>query len=292
MKASKADINAMLAFGVPRGMPEHEAFHSVATDVDGGFERRQQKIASGKSLQRLFNPARLRISRNPPARPSLKHTLKPGDPMPMTTEKHPHPEIRFSKLGDEAPLPLCCPGCGTPRLLLAANGASVPGGGHWLTDGDRILGLLPQLIQAGKEPERPRDFKHNFDYALLVGDCPRCGQSYFVIQALFIDAEVDEPWVDTYFRENADRGRPANFKAFLPGGSTKEWATQQFDTPKGTLQHHLFGPFALTDDGIRGPYGVCGCSDGGQETWSFAGNLLLELWDELKLAAECANANR
>lgn len=54
MKASKADINAMLAFGVPRGMPEHEAFHSVATDVDGGFERRQQKIASLKSLQRLF----------------------------------------------------------------------------------------------------------------------------------------------------------------------------------------------------------------------------------------------
>ncbi len=51
MKTIKADVNAMLTFGVPCHITEHKALSSVATNVYCGFERSQKKITPRKSLQ-------------------------------------------------------------------------------------------------------------------------------------------------------------------------------------------------------------------------------------------------
>ncbi len=185
------------------------------------------------------------------------------------------------------PWPVKCPCCGAEILRVATHEVEVVGEGYWLHDGDTIFGLLQRL----SDEQRAK----GYDYDVLVGRRPCCGRNYFVVQALFVDAVVEEgsEFEYRYLHQNDDPGPETNFVAhydgpFVLNGAPKEWRVRQHDTPLGVLHCHMFGPFVLKDDSIIGEYGVAACIGGGHENpFQFGSDLLFGLWDDLrKLTAE------
>lgn len=183
-----------------------------------------------------------------------------------------------------------CPACGEPVLLVHPDRTEVPRGKPWLKDGDSVPGLWDALSDAQKTPD-------GFDYELLIGDCPHCRESYYVVTAGFMNASQAEAQAYLYF--NVELGAERNAlctttttAAAAAAGSTidavvasMQWILHEYDTPLGLMQSHEFGPWMLDDPGsISGPYGVSSCGVHGQEPepWAHARNLLLVLWDSLR----------
>lgn len=165
---------------------------------------------------------------------------------------------------------LTCP-CGQVRLVVESASVAVPGGGHWLTNGDTIFGLYQALVDAGLEKPISVSAENpvNYDYEWLVGTCPGCKEDYLVLQVSMIDEAVtlDEDFVQRYFLRNIEVSPPTNFIAKLPALNL-EWLTRQYTTPKGISLTHLFGPFPLNTNSLQE----------GKE-------LLLKLWPQLKALA-------
>lgn len=152
---------------------------------------------------------------------------------------------------------LKCPNCGHARLAATFNTLEVPGGGYFLSDGDTIFGLYEDLIEAGLITKPKDGENHNFDYALLVGDCTSCESEYYALQVSMID---DSVVVD-------------------------EELVQRHDTNKGVCLTHMFGPFDLGGKTMKGVFGVAACSSGDLDTWEQGRKFLFQLWPQLKALA-------
>lgn len=179
---------------------------------------------------------------------------------------------------------LCCPSCGTARLHVHPQSSEVPGGGYWLNDGDTLFGLHRRRNEAGWAYE-----DIGFNCMLEVGHCPSCLADYFVVEIMVVgspvDFERDLAYADTYFFLNRDRGPETNLiiSADIPDHSNLVWWASRFETPKGPLLHHCFGPYP-DPAGVLGPYGVMACGAGCAEapsSWRFADNLLFSAWESL-----------
>ena len=200
--------------------------------------------------------------------------------MPATVEIH--SPLTITSLPSRG-LDLCCPECGTVRLHISPHESEVPGGGYFLNDGDTIPSLYGRLTEAGK---LYKDI--GFDCELLVGFCPSCDSDYFVVEAKLVASpvEFESNYAHVYFHMNGDRGQKTNLtvSAIIPGDQNLSWWSSRFETPKGPLLHHCFGPYQLLDKGmVSGPWGImsCGVSSGEQSPWTFAADLLLSAWDAL-----------
>lgn len=190
---------------------------------------------------------------------------------------------------------LNCPNCGQPRLVAKPKSVNVPGGGYFLSDGDTIFGLYQKLVDAGFEKAidviAPNAWDTvNYDYDLLVGECPFCGEEYFVLQVSMIDdaVEVDREFVESYFRENAPVPPPTNFVATL-AEQNLQWLVHRHDTSKGVSLTHVIGPFGLEGKTMKGPYGVSACASGDLDTWRAAREFVFGLWPHLKTLARSVN---
>ncbi|MDP2433970.1 MAG: hypothetical protein Q8O33_18410 [Pseudomonadota bacterium] len=197
------------------------------------------------------------------------HTVSSS--MPATVEIH--SPLTITSLPSQG-LDLCCPECGTVRLHIYPRGSVIPGGGYFLNDGDTIPGLHQRLADAGK---LYKDI--GFDYERLVGFCPSCDSGYFVVEAKLVASpvEFDSDYADVYFHLNGDTGQETNLSVSTcqPGKPPYVWWASRFETPKGPLLHHCFGPYKLL--GITS----CGVSPGDESPWTFASNLLFSTWDAL-----------
>ncbi len=171
---------------------------------------------------------------------------------------------------------LVCPWCKKLVLLIYPDRSEVPGGGFWLRDGDTIYGLYNQLTEVQTTPNAFADM-------LMVGGCRHCGNDYYVIQATFMNAKRDDAEPYLYF--NTDLGSERNYvcsPVTRIENVPNPWVMQEYNTPHGLMQHHIFGPWVLDDPaGVIGPYGVSSC--GGQaDPWDHGRALLLTLWDNLR----------
>ena len=176
---------------------------------------------------------------------------------------------------------LTCPSCGKPVLLVHPNHSEVPGRRYWLTDGDTIPGLLGRLSKEQLSPD-------GVDCQLIVGACPDCDAKYYVVQAGFMAADSDDAC--EYLHFNADLGAEHNCLCHSSGsavGLPAQWLLQEYSTPLGLMQSHIFGPYLLRDPGKVS--GVCGvlarsadAEDQKDSPWTDARNRLLSLWDALR----------
>lgn len=189
-----------------------------------------------------------------------------------------------------------CPECGQPRLLVTKNAVKVPRGRTWLSDGDTIFGLYNDLVAADLEQPVASDDpnawdKENYDYKLMVGECPKCHEEYFVLIVNMIDpaVEVDTRFVESYFRRNCPIPEPTNLIGQMPELNL-EWLVSRHDTDRGVALEHIFGPFSLDGKTMKGPYGVAACSSGDMDSWVFGRKFLFELWPQLKALAVEINA--
>jgi len=196
-------------------------------------------------------------------------------------------EIQLIKIEHEHRLN--CPNCGHTRLVAKTKSSEVPGGGCWLSDGDTIFGLYDDLVKAGFEKSVTSWDDASYIYFLLVGTCPACHKEYVVLQVSMIDAEVDNEFVESYFRENAPVPPPTNYVANLAERNL-EWLIERHDTAKGVALTHIIGPFALKNGKtMKGQYGVSACSSGDFDTWQAGRELVFGLWPQLKTLARAVN---
>ncbi|MDH1557057.1 hypothetical protein N5E86_21640 [Stutzerimonas stutzeri] len=181
---------------------------------------------------------------------------------------------------------LKCPNCGHARLAATFNTLEVPGGGYFLSDGDTIFGLYEDLIEAGLITKPKDGENHNFDYALLVGDCTSCESEYYALQVSMIDDSVvvDEEFVHGYFYEARPIPASTNYVATL-AEPDMQWLVQRHDTNKGVCLTHMFGPFDLGGKTMKGVFGVAACSSGDLDTWEQGRKFLFQLWPQLKALA-------
>lgn len=126
----------------------------------------------------------------------------------------------------------------------------------------------------------------NYDYEMLVGECPSCGEQYFVLQVSMIDdaVEVDREFVESYFRANAPAPEPTNFVARL-AESSLEWLVQRHDTSKGIALTHVFGPFGLDGKTLNGSKGVEDWGSGDFDAWRAGRSFVFGMWPHLKTLA-------
>ena len=186
---------------------------------------------------------------------------------------------------------LNCPSCGKTVLLVHPDRTEVPAGKYWLDDGDRIPGIWAQLTDLQRTPD-------GSDCALMIGHCAQCGEGYYVILASFMNAtEAD---VGEYLRFNMPFDAERNVLCKLGNpieGVPAHWIMQEYETPLGLMQTHIFGTWRLDDLGlVSGPWGVSSCRDSGVKSspWDHGRALLLTIWDPLRalhpgLSAQCAN---
>ena len=194
---------------------------------------------------------------------------------------------------------LTCPNCGHPRLIATANAIDDTAcGGSYIDDGDIIPGLYETLVGVGLEKEIKESGSNedddpwltkNYDYELLVGECPSCKKDYFVVECAMIDdaVEVDWEFTEKYFNENDASIPPAtNYVATLVDGDL-QWLVHRHDTPWGVCLKHRFGPFGMGDKKMDGC--ISTCDPDGKELFQIGRGLLLGLWPELKALAKTAN---
>jgi hypothetical protein len=173
---------------------------------------------------------------------------------------------------------ISCPCCGVVRLEVQQDGLKAVGSRYWLSDGDTISPLWTKLTDAQKEP-------NNFDYMMMVGDCPSCGELYYVAEVSFMAGERD--LVEPYLQHNVKPISTAFFTcAFdvVRDGIPSKWLRQVSETPLGTMHTHTFGPFALeSTEGVIGQFGVSSCgSSSSNDAWERSAHILSSLWDELR----------
>lgn len=192
----------------------------------------------------------------------------------------------------ETDVELKCPHCNQPIYRVLPNDSEVIRGGYWLRDGDTISGFYNALTDEQKQP-------NGFDCGLVVGSQACCEQDYYVVECQLIDAEFerDEEGYLIHFFEQHFYGESAeivNFTAHSQGKEKlviQEWIVTQAPSPKGIIQSHLFGPFPLLED-ISGSYGVVAYGNLAHSyTWTHGRNLLLTLWNDLRVLARAANQN-
>lgn len=173
-----------------------------------------------------------------------------------------------------------CPGCGHVLLrTFRAGDPEVPGRKTWLSDGDTIPGILESL---SKEQEE----RNAFDFHLFVGNCPSCGEDYYVVHAVFIDAEKTDE-LDDFLNFNVPMDKSSNFVCTLVNstkGLPKQWIMGEYRTPEGPMHDHMFGPFRLDSPEkiIHPEWGVMACMEGVADPWKHGKTLVLSLFDDLK----------
>jgi len=132
-----------------------------------------------------------------------------------------------------------CPWCGQVLLRTLPFGVIVHEREKWLRDGD-ILNILSSLTKEQK--------KHDaYDFRWFVGDCPSCKESYYVVEAMFIDAESTDE-LESFLCWNCPMENVANYVCTFANGDEslpKEWRLGEYRTPAGPMHAHRFGPFRL-----------------------------------------------
>ena len=88
-------------------------------------------------------------------------------------------DIRTARI--TTPYALSCPACADALLWVHPTSTEVPGRRYWLKDGDTIPGLWDALSEVQRAPD-------GFDFELMVGDCPSCGEDYYAVYANFMSA--------------------------------------------------------------------------------------------------------
>jgi hypothetical protein len=156
-----------------------------------------------------------------------------------------------------------CPHCRKALVTLFPNGPKQAFDRYLYDDGDvrRSLSEIPRL--------------HGSDIEVRLGTCFYCTGDYFGVTARFIDAILDDEFIQIYFLGNGDRGEESNF---IGQNSEEEWTVTRFDTPLGPMLEHQFGPCAAKLTGIHYP-GNASTFAGPSE---LAEHFLLAQWNELR----------
>lgn len=192
----------------------------------------------------------------------------------------------------EAEIELKCPHCNQPIYRVLKNDSEVIQGRYWLRDGDTISGFYNALTDEQKQP-------NGFDCQLLIGSQACCEQDYYVVECQLLDAEFnrdEEGYLIHFFEKHihGDRAKIVNFTAHYQDKERlvpQEWIVTQAASPKRIIQSHLFGPFPLLED-IYSSRGVIACGNLAHSyTWTHGRNLLLTLWNDLRVLATAANQN-
>ncbi len=166
---------------------------------------------------------------------------------------------------EQSGITIYCPHCRWALLTLFSHGPKAAFDRGLYTDGSTSIGVTP----------RPRML--GWDIEVRLGACPSCAGAYFGITAKFIDAVVDDDFIHVYFLRNGDRGEERNF---VGGRGSESWIISRFDTPRGLMLEHQFGPFAAAFGDRLRPNGDYDCVIGGPT--DLARRLLLTQWDELR----------
>jgi uncharacterized protein YbaR (Trm112 family) len=173
---------------------------------------------------------------------------------------------------------LTCPSCSTPLAAVRRERFEVIGRKHWLRDGDTIPGIYESLGSCQADPS-------GFICSLNVGDCPHCRLDYYVVEAQMMNAPWDDAEPYLCFNVPLGAGRNSLCTMIEPIAAVPaSWVMQEFDTPLGLMQSHIFGPWRLDDPAIvSGPWGVMSCcSEGTDDPWGHGASLLLKVWDALR----------
>ena len=176
-----------------------------------------------------------------------------------------------------------CPCCNAPRLQVRPDSMEVVGSRYWLSDGDTISALWAKLSEAQKA-------RNDFDYEMLVGECPSCGGSYYVADVAFMAGERE--LIEDHLHGNIDPISSAYFQCSLDvpiEGVPVQGMCEVNETTQGPMHRHTFGPFVLASkDGVVGPFGVSACQASSNEAWDRSAHILLTLWEELRQPFEPA----
>ena len=174
---------------------------------------------------------------------------------------------------------LACPSCSAPLVAVHGERFEVLGGRkNWIRDGDTIQGVYKLLSSSQRDPS-------GLDCALYVGDCPRCGRDYYIVEAQIMGVTWDDAM--PYFANKSMLRIERNSLCALAEhieGVPRSWVMQEFETPLGVMQSHIFGPWSLDDPGsVIGPHGVASCGSGGAgDPWEHGAALLSKVWDALR----------
>lgn len=180
-----------------------------------------------------------------------------------------------------------CPSCQKPILELIDNKMKVCQSRYWLHDGDTIGGLWHKLIAANKiqvnEKNQLISENLSFDYELLVGSQPCCGEDYYCIMLSIVDEKVDSDFEQTYFHENKPQG-PEHYWSVentnRHDNVEENWFACSYDNATPKMLKHYIGPFSLTDsEEVKTQYGVSCHSE--VKTWKTAADTVLFLWDDI-----------
>lgn len=180
-------------------------------------------------------------------------------------------EVRFEPVVQSHAL--TCPTCREGVFRAHAGRCEPPTGGPWLKDGGIAAGLHLAL------DEEQRAGGGAF-YELLLGDCPFCRGSFYVVEATLgglIDAEAlvgATPTKERNYLCTIDQGEP---------NVPPLWLVREDDTPVGRRHTHLFGPFEIGNISGQDRVSACGATS---EAWIRARVMLLTLWDSLRAAYE------
>lgn len=172
---------------------------------------------------------------------------------------------------------ICCPSCGQPVLVVHPDRCEVPTGRYWLRDGDSI-GPLYQLLS---EPQR----KEACDAVLMVGDCRRCGEDFYVATVSRMDGAYAEK--QDYLHLNRELGPQRNYLCSAEGapeGVPASWLVSEYQTDAGRMHEHTLGPWPLKEvEGVVGVAGVacCGTLVAGNP-WEQVTKLLYPLWGAMR----------
>jgi len=181
-----------------------------------------------------------------------------------------------------------CPSCNQPLLELTSDTLKVAAGGCWIDDGDTIQSVTKHLTD---EQANPNAFWPMLD----VGNgCTHCGESYFTPRLAMLPCNLDTEFlVQDYLLENISLPEGA-ITFWLCTSSQAEtphdWLMTVTKTPFGVMHDHYLGIYHLQDlSEVSGKYGVSSCGLKESDSWTFASELIVRMWDDLRALNVHAN---
>lgn len=166
---------------------------------------------------------------------------------------------------------LSCPHCGMPAAYAGPRGTDPATAAPWLTDGDAV----PKI------PEAPEGFA--LEAMLSIGECAACRGGYYVVEAFVTRA----PKVVLYDWLAGSLDLEGESQQLVRAGAAPAWVRRRaILADGGYVDEHLFGPYPVALEQLRGPLGVAACGEAAQApAWSAARQLVADRLDALLAAA-------
>lgn len=143
-----------------------------------------------------------------------------------------------------------------------------------MEDGDTIPGIAESLDSDQLSPS-------GFTHELMIGTCRSCDEIFYVVNAMFMKGEFDD--LLNYLTRNIEDSGPERNFLCRSDSSRCEWLLQEYQTKKGLLHEHTFGPWPLKNtEGVITQVGVTYVGQPKAYSWIHGRDLLVSVWDDLR----------